>query len=46
MRAYDKLIKIARTSADLEGSRDILPKHINEAVYFRSLDKKYWNREN
>jgi len=46
MRAYDKLIKIARTSADLEGSKDILPKHINEAVYFRSLDKKYWNREN
>lgn len=45
MRAYDKLIKIARTSADLEGSADILPKHINEAVYFRSLDKKYWNRE-
>ena len=45
MRAYDKLIKISRTAADLEGSTDILPRHINEAVYFRSLDKKYWNRE-
>lgn len=45
MRAYDKLIKISRTAADLEGSADIMPRHINEAVYFRSLDKKYWNRE-
>ena len=44
MRAYDKLIKIGRTIADLEGKETVEADHISEAVYFRSLDKKYWNR--
>ena len=44
MRAYDKIIKVSRTIADLEGCREIKKKHIAEAVFFRSLDKKYWNR--
>ena len=44
MRAYDKIIKVSRTIADREGCREIKKKHIAEAVFFRSLDKKYWNR--
>lgn len=43
MRSYDKLIKIARTVADLSESEKIEKSHIIEAVYFRSLDKKYFN---
>lgn len=44
MRAYDKLVKIGRTIADLDGKEVVDSNHISEAVYFRSLDKKYWNR--
>ena len=41
-RAYTKVIKLARTIADLEGAKDIAPYHIAEAVQYRGLDKKYW----
>ncbi len=44
MRARDKILKVARTIADLEGSASILPDHVSEASFYRSLDKKYWNR--
>jgi magnesium chelatase family protein len=44
MRAYDKIIKIAQTIADLNGNETIQPEYISEAVFFRSLDKKYWSR--
>lgn len=43
MRAYDKIIKISRTIADLAGEDLITAGHVSEAVYFRSLDKKYWS---
>ncbi len=41
-RAYHKLLKVARTVADLEGSGQIGIRHLTEAVCYRSPDRKYW----
>lgn len=41
-RSYDRILKIARTVADLEGSEIIKREHIFSAISFRTLDKKYW----
>lgn len=41
-RAYDRILKVARTIADLEGTPDILASHIAEAILYRTLDKEAW----
>ena len=43
-RAYDRIIKVARTIADLEGADNIAPQHISEAIGYRSLDRENWGR--
>ncbi len=41
-RALDRILKVSRTMADLEGAESPAPKHLREAIPYRTLDRTYW----
>ena len=43
VRSYHKVLKVARTIADMEATESIHRHHIAEALSYRAFDKKYWN---
>ena len=41
-RAYDRILKVSRTIADLDGKTEISPEHVSEAIQYRTFDRTFW----
>jgi magnesium chelatase family protein len=41
-RAHDRIVKVARTKGELKATENIAPKHLSEAIQYRTLDRSYW----